>query len=312
MAARRESPRRGLRASLGGNPVVPLVGMCVGVVALTAAVTLGGEDSSSTTDDQTGVVTATTAAEPASLPPANTCALRVAGTSRGVSVTDARTLTQIAAVGWQVKAPEEMVARVLDVATAKPNQTPSVTDALDLFTREDVTAPSADSVAEVRALSEPGGLTCVFDSPAVPSEAKKSSGLTARAEVMRQGVIDAFGRLTMSGYGRKAPRNTPEAAGRALNVAVPDSALTPGTSAGWILAHWLTARGADYKLATIAYADRVWVPRSGWQTATPGQPGANMRPGRVYVAVTPGVSAAKATSGKHTKKAETRKAKRRS
>lgn len=231
MAARRESPRRGLRASLGGNPVVPLVGMCVGVVALTAAVTLGGEDSSSTTgstsDARTGVVTATSAAEPAILPPANTCTLVVAGTARALSVTDARTLTQIAAVGWQVKAPEEMVARVLDVAAAKPNQTPSVTDALDLFTREDVTAPSAESVAQVRALTEPGGLTCVFDSPPVPVEAKKSSGLTPRTEVMRQGVIDAFGRLTMSGYGRKAPKNSPEAAGRALNVAIPEPVPTP-------------------------------------------------------------------------------------
>ena len=325
MAARRESPRRGLRASLGGNPVVPLVGMCVGVVALTAAVTLGGEDSSSTTDatndGETGVVTTTTAAEPSNLPAANTCALRVAGTSRGMSVTDARTLTQIAAVGWQVKAPEEMVARVLDVATAKPNQTPSVTDALDLFTREDVTAPSADAVAEVRALTEPGGLTCVFDSPAVPVEAKKSSGLTPRAEVMRQGVIDAFGRLTMSGYGRKAPKNSPESAGRALNVAVaetapsPDAttlgATTPGASAGWVLAHWLMARGADYKLATIAYGDRVWAPRSGWQSATPGQAGANVRPGRVYVAVTAGVSGTKATSGKDAKKAENRKSEKR-
>lgn len=326
MAARREGPPRGLRASLSGNPVVPLVGMCVGVVALTAAVTLGGEDSSSTTDStndqQDGVVTATTAAEPASLPPANTCSLRVAGVSRGMSVTDARTLTQIAAVGWQVKAPEEMVARVLDVAGAKPNQTPSVTDALDLFTREDVTAPSAESVAEVRALAEPGALTCVFDSPAVPAEPKKSSGLTARTEVMRQGVIDAFGRLTMSGYGRKAPKNSPEAAGRALNVAVPETpatpgattlgATTPGGSAGWVLAHWLMARGADYKLATVAYGDRVWAPRSGWETATPGRPGANVRPGRVYVVVTPGVSATKPTSGKDARKAENRKSNRRS
>jgi hypothetical protein len=290
--------------------------MCVGVVALTAAVTLGGEDSSSTTDSThdgaAGVVTATTAADPASPPPANSCALRIAGTSRGMSVTDARTLTQIAAVGWQVKAPEEMVARVLDVATAKPNQTPSVTDALDLFTREDVQAPSADSVAEVRALTEPGGLTCVFDSPAVPAEAKKSSGLTARTEVMRQGVIDAFGRLTMSGYGRKAPKSSPEAAGRALNVAVPETATTPGASAGWVLAHWLMARGADYKLATVAYGDRVWAPRSGWQAAAPGQPGANVRPGRVYVVVTPGVSATKATSGKDAKKAESSKAGKRS
>lgn len=90
---------------------------------------------------------------------------------------------------------------------------------------------------------------------------------------------------------------------------------TPGAGAGWVLAHWLTARGADYKLTTIAYADRVWAPRAGWQVVTPGQPGANVRTGRVYVAVTPGESASKAPSGKNSKnnkKAQNRKADRRS
>ncbi len=317
MAARGGRPRRGARVSKRGGPLVPLVGVCAGVVALTAAVTLGGEDSSSTTAAPTGAAGATNAAAPSAavpntvadavaLPPVNTCALMVGGLSQGMSLTEARTLTQIAAVGWQVKAPEEMVARVLDVAAAKPNQTPTVTDALDLFTREDSAAPSAEALAELRALTEPGGLTCVFDSPTARVESKGRSGLTPRTEAMRQGVIDAFGRLTMSGYGGKAPKNSPEAAGRALNVAVPETTL-PGPGAGWVLAHWLTARGADYKLAAVAYADRVWAPSSGWRTTAPGQPSVvNVRPGRVYVAVVAG-SAAKAEAEDGKKAAKNRK-----
>lgn len=331
MAARARGSRKGFSA-LSRGPMAPLVGMCLSVVALTAAVTLGGEDSSSSSSSSTttgggdsassatagagdpsssptnggeaGVVAAAAAADPVALPPPNACALRMPEGPRGMSVAEARTLTQIAAVGWQVKAPEEMVARVLDVATAKLNQTPSVTDALDLFTREDATAPSARALAELRALAEPGALTCVFDVPAVAPESKNRSGLTPRTEAMRQGVIDAFGRLTMSGYGSKAPKNSPEAAGRALNVAIPD---TPTPSAGWVLAHWLMARGADYKLAAVAYEDQVWVPRSGWQTTTSGAPSpVSVRPGRVYVAVSSGTAASKPKSDRTTKTAKKR------
>lgn len=306
MAARARGSRKGFSA-LGGGPMVPLVGMCLSVVALTAAVTLDGEDSpdspsAAPTGSEAGVVTAASAPTPAALPAANTCALQLQDGPRAMSLTEARTLTQIAAVGWQVKAPEEMIARVLDVAAAKPNQTPSVTDALDLFTREDATVPTAEAVADLRALAEPGALTCVLEVPPVAAEGKNRSGLTPRAEVVRQGVIDAFGRLTMSGYGAKAARNSPEAAGRALNVAIPD---VPAPGAGWILAHWLTARGADYKLATVAYGDRVWAPRTGWQTSATGQTvGAGVRAGRVYVAVSPGTAekSTKDTKAKDRKK----------
>ncbi len=245
MAAPEESPRTGFRLPLRGGPVVPLVGVCVGVVALTAAVTLGGEDSSSNTDNAGTLTTAIV--DPSTVPTANNCVLMVDGVARTISVPDARTLTQIAAVGWQVKAPADMVARVLDLATAKPNQTVTTTQALDLFTREDSAVPSAAAVADLRALTQPGGLTCVFGPAAVPAEAKGKSGLTPRADAMRQGVLDAFGKLTMSGYGAKAAKNSPEAAGRALNMAVPET-LSTEAGAGWVLAHWLTARGADYKL----------------------------------------------------------------
>jgi hypothetical protein len=297
MAASEESPRTGFRLPLRGGPVVPLVGVCVGVVALTAAVTLGGEDSSSSTDspsssDNAGTLT-TAVADPAALPAANSCVLIVDGAARTISVANARTLTQVAAVGWQVKAPADMVARVLDLATEKPGQALTTTQALDLFTREDAAVPSAAAVADLRALTQPGGLTCIFGAPAVSAEAKGKSGLTPRADAMRQGVVDAFGKLTMSGYGAKAVKNSPEAAGRALNVTVPETFSTEA-SAGWVLAHWLTARGADYKLDTIAYGDRVWAPVSGWQTTAPGQQAVTpARDGRVYVAVAQGAAKAK-------------------
>ncbi len=309
MATPKGSPRTGLRVSFRRGPLVPLVGVCVGVVAVTAAVTLGGEDSSSNTGNigitgNNGGGTALSTTGPAQLPPTNNCVLRVDGAARAISAVDARTLTQVAAVGWQVKAPEEMVARVLDVATAKPGKTPSVTDALDLFTREDSLVPSGDSVAELRALAQPGGLTCAFPAPAAPAEKRGRSGLTPRADAMRQGIVDAFGKLTMSGFGPKAKDNPAGAAGRALSVAVPDT-FTPETNAGWVIAHWLTARGADLKLDTVAFDDQVWSPIAGWQAATPGSAKvAPVRDGRLFVSVTAGTSATKdsKSSAKKSKK----------
>jgi len=300
MAAPEDSPRQGFRVPLRGGPAVPLAGICVGVLALTAVVTLGGEDSSSNTGDE-GVVRAMAATGPAALPAANNCALNVGGTSRAITAADARTLTQIAAVGWQVKAPAEMVARVLDVATAEPGRPPSVTDALDLFTREDSTVPTASSVAEIRALTEPGGLTCVFPAPAGGTEPRGKSGLTPRADTLRRGIVDAFGQLTMSSFSPKAKNNPAGAAGRALSVSVP-AVSSPEAGTGWVLAHWLTARGADFKLDTVAYGDRVWSPVAGWTTAAPGSAAAApVRAGRLFVSVTAGAAAAKDSAKKSTK-----------
>lgn len=310
MAAPEDNPRTGFRLSLRGGPLVPLAGVCVGVVALTAAVTLGGEDSASNTGDK-GVVAAMSATDPARLPATNNCMLRVDGKPRAITVADARTITQIAAVGWQVKAPTEMAARVLDLATAKPGKSPSVTDALDLFTREDSAVPSAKAVAELRALAEPGGLACVFTAPAASSEKRGKSGFTPRADAMRQGIVDAFGKLKMSGFSAKVKNNPAGAAGRALSVTVPDTiapaAVSPETNAGWVLAHWLTARGADYKLDRVAFADQVWSPASGWQATTPDSAQvAPAQPGRLFVSVAAGTSeqqkSAKATTAKKSKK----------
>lgn len=304
MAAPEETPQRaGSRLSLRGGLLVPLAGVCVGVVALTAAVTIGGGDSASNTQAPP-TLSATPTIGPTAVPARNSCLLKVGDQGQPLSVAAARTLTQVAAVGWQVKAPDEMVARVLDLAMAKPGTAVSTTDALDMFTREDTTAPSATSLAAVRALTEPTALTCVFDAPAATPETKGRTGLTPRADAMRQGVVDAFGKLTISGFGgRKKTSNAAEVAGRALEVSVPTvvSSRTAEAGAGWVVAHWLAARGADYKLDTIAYDDHVWVPTAGWKATVPGQPTATpARPGRVYVAVTPGSAPgkSKATSSK--------------
>jgi hypothetical protein len=304
MSAPERSARAGARRSLRGGPVLPLVGVCAGVVALSAAVTLGGGDSSDS--PSAGTDTASTASAPATLPAANTCALREGKVEESLSVAAARTLTQIAAVGWQVKAPAEMTARVLDLATAKPGPTPTTTQALDLFTREDSQAPSAQSLAAVTALAQPGALTCVFSPQAVTAEKKGKSGLTPRADALRQGVTDAFGKLTISGYGPKLKSTIPaETAGRALAVAVPTLAATAaptGGDPGWVLAHWLTARGADYKLDLVAYGDHAWAPTSGWQTTPAGAPTvAPVSTTSVFVSVVPGTPAPK-TSHKASKK----------
>lgn len=304
MSAPLDGARRGLARFSGRGPLVPVVGVTLGVVALTAAVTLSGSDSSRA---EGGVVAAPSEADPAVLPAANSCHLSVAGTTHIVDVAAARTLTQVAAVGWQVKAPTEMIARVLDVATARKGQVPSVTDTLDLFTREDATAPSEGALADLAALSVPGALTCVYAEPAVAAQKKGSSGLTPRADALRQGVVDAFGKLTMTGFGAKSkPTTGAEEVGRALTIRVPTTYAT-AEGPGWVLANWLAARGGDYKLDQIVFTDRTWVPAAGWRLSGPAAPA-----DRVYVSTAAGAPAAKATTGRDNNKDKKKSGKKKS
>lgn len=307
------TPGAGTRSGFRLPPgrLFPVAGIVVGAALVSATLVIAGQDSSSG-QNTTGIVSADSAVDPAAVPAAGHCTLLLDGARRDLTILQARTLTQVAAVGWQVKAPEDMVARVLDTAAKSPGTSPSVTDTLDLFTREDADQPTNDALADVRALSVPGALTCAFDTPTGAAEKKGAVGLTPRADAIRRGVTDAFGKLALAGFGAKAKAETgAESAGRALTVQVP-AAFTPADGHGWVIAHWLAARGADYRLDAIAFGDRIWAPSQGWQAVTPGTAEATQaRADRIYVSVVQGIAAVKAPakdSKSEKKKAEAKKA----
>lgn len=259
---------------------LPAATPSAGLLAATAPVTTGAVPTGSATIRPAAPRTAADT-------PAGSCVLIVDGVPRIVEVDRARTATMIAAVGQQVRAPDSQAARALDVALADRSwYLPKVTDALGLLARDDDTAPTAAGLAEIRALHLPGALHCA--SPVTDADAdrdrKLDNGLRPHAEDLRVNAGDAFGELTVRGYGKTADARDPASLdGRAMSVR-----FTPVDEAnrarGWVFAHWLVARAKTYVVETVSYADWTWRARTGWVPARAGR----ARPDAVYVAVVKG------------------------
>lgn len=292
MPASAARPRRRMLA----GPLLPLGGVVVGLGLLTALVALPGPDTPPDPAAEVTDVTRAVAAPTPATPAPGTCTLLVADQSQALELARARTLTQIAAVGQQVAAPTEMAARALDMALAAGPAVPTVTEALNLFTREDTAVPSASALSELAALTAPGALNCVFAAPAGERQDKANNGLTARAQAARQGVLDAFGKVDTGGYGKKA-RSGPERAGRAVVVSAPTNVA--GEPAGWVLAHWLTARGSEYLLETVQVGEHAWRPTVGW---TPRAGGTAAAADEVALTVVEGAEKVAKKSSKSDKK----------
>jgi hypothetical protein len=267
------------------------VGATVAVVSITVGLTWAGSDN----DPRTPVLDASPV--PSTAP--GDCTLLVDGRAHQMDVDRARTLTMIAAVGAQVKAIPAQTARAFDLALAGPTHyLPTVTAALQLLARDDTTAPSPASVAEVSALDVPGALSCTFAPTAVKAQPPGSNGLTPRADAVRANLADAFGKLTVTGFGKGShPEDAAGALGRALDVTVGTGAT--GHSLGWTVANWLVARGSAYVISSIAFDDHTWSPANGWTevvvpSAAPS-PGASAGP----LASAAKTAAAKAAAARH-------------
>ena len=124
--------------------------------------------------------------------------------------------------------------------------------------------PNAEAAAVAEALSGrvPAALTCLVSRGDHPAEPLAASGLTPRAEDLRQRVLGEFGALPMGGF---APSGVDSGHvddsshydGRAIDIFLrPVSAES--TARGWVLAHWLVAHGEDTSLLSVIYSDRIW------------------------------------------------------
>lgn len=199
-----------------------------------------------------------------------TCTVLVAGRAISMDVDRARTMTMVAGVATQVDAIPTQAARALDVAmSGETHYLPTVDQTLRLLARDDATPPSMESVAALEALRRPAALTCIVELDRVKVEKKGKNGLTPRADKVRTGIVDAFGKMKTTGYGEDADSDDADSkAGRALEF-WPKDGRKVDRETGWVMANWLVARGFTYRLHTVTFDDHTWRPASGWRAQPP-------------------------------------------
>lgn len=137
----------------------------------------------------------------------------------------------------------------------------------------------ADHEADARALASAlsgnsrAALTCQIDSDA-DDEADElgDSGLTARAEIVRQQVVESFGDQTLGGFAPGGVRDghIPGSAhydGRAVDIFYRPISNANKTR-GWAVAQYLVAHAERLGVATVIFDDRIWTARrsaQGWR-----------------------------------------------
>jgi hypothetical protein len=116
-------------------------------------------------------------------------------------------------------------------------------------------------------------LTC-YHGQAVPRDQKMGAkGLTPRAERLRRAVRRTFGPLPMGGFASGGVSTghvdgSSHYEGRAMDIFFRPHTDRGQVRRGWVLAHWLVARGARYDVLSVIYRDRiwtVWASFSGWR-----------------------------------------------
>jgi hypothetical protein len=141
----------------------------------------------------------------------------------------------------------------------------------------------ADHEADARAIASalaghsPEGFHCeVSDDVDESDPALVDSGLTQRADAVRQEAEGVFGDLQLGGFapGGVAEGHMPGSThydGRAVDIFLrPVSAAN--TQRGWAIAHYFVAQAARLDVQTVIFDDRIWTARrsdQGWRDYDP-------------------------------------------
>ncbi|WP_215815586.1 hypothetical protein ABFU82_02155 [Nocardioides sp. WV_118_6] len=139
----------------------------------------------------------------------------------------------------------------------------------------------ADHEADGRALASaltghsPASFSCDLDGGAPSADtALTASGLTPRADAVREDLLRHFGRLSLGGYAPGGVRTghmegSAHYDGRAIDVFV--RPITEANNAkGWALAHWAVANAARLDIRTVIFDAKIWTAgRQGWRDYTP-------------------------------------------
>lgn len=119
---------------------------------------------------------------------------------------------------------------------------------------------------------EPGpSLTCrTFEVGDLPQEELTATGLTPRAQRVREEMADVFGEQSLGGFepgGVQRPEESTHNSGRAIDVFYRPIS-EQNRREGWLLAQWLVAHAPDLDIQYVIFDDQFWYsgPRGGrWQ-----------------------------------------------
>ena len=159
-----------------------------------------------------------------------------------------------------------------------------ITEAAQLVQRSAFPEAYAEHEADARTLASaltgnsPRAFTCTVDDDADPAPDRLlATGLTRRADVLRQDLGAAFGELSLGGFAPGGVRDGHQPGsthydGRAIDVFV--RPVSPeNRQRGWAMAHYLVAQAERLAIQNVIFDDRIWTAGSrsdeGWRDYDP-------------------------------------------
>jgi hypothetical protein len=156
-----------------------------------------------------------------------------------------------------------------------------ITEAAQQVQRSAFPSAYADHEEDARALASaltgysPATFSCDLDGGAPSTDEELvDSGLTARADAVREDLLTRFGDLDLGGF---APggvstghmEGSAHYEGRAIDVFFRPINETNRTS-GWAVAHYLVGNAARLDIRTVIFDDQIWTAgRDGWRDYDP-------------------------------------------
>ena len=142
-------------------------------------------------------------------------------------------------------------------------------------------APGARALASALTGYSPGDFSCVADEASGSVEKEGASGLTPRAEAVRDDLEAAFGDLAMGGFAPGGVRSghmkgSAHYEGRAIDVFV-RPVSEPNNRKGWAIASYLVAHAGRLAVDHVIFDDRIWSAgrssEDGWRDYDPPSEG---------------------------------------
>lgn len=152
-----------------------------------------------------------------------------------------------------------------------------ITEAAQAIQRSAFPGAYADHEEDGRALASaltgysPASFTCDLDDSA-PNSSKDltDSGLTERADTVRDALLERFGNVPLGGFDPGGVRSghmkgSAHYDGRAIDAFVRPIS-TANKVRGWAMAHWAVANAGRLHIATVIFDDRIWTAGGqGWR-----------------------------------------------
>lgn len=156
-----------------------------------------------------------------------------------------------------------------------------ITEAAQRVQRSAYPDAYAEHEADARALASaltgysPAAFSCDLDGGAPSADEELlDSGLTSRAEAVREDLVERYGDLELGGF---APGGVEDGhmegsahyEGRAIDVFF-RPVNEANNARGWSVAHYLVGNAARLEIRTVIYDDRLWTAgRDGWRDYDP-------------------------------------------